>query len=105
MVIEIPEWLDSELWQEWIAYRREDKKKPASDRSLRMTIKKLDKLRGQGYCPALLIEKAIEAEWQGIYAHDDCKADVGAGTKLSAVEQFRAASSPRSRLRAVGDTR
>jgi hypothetical protein len=104
-MIDLPHWLDADLWQEWIDYRRQDKKKPASERSQKMTIKKLDRLRGEGYSPDRLIEKAIEAEWQGIYAHDECKADVGAGTKLSAVEQFRAASSPRSRLRAVGDTR
>lgn len=95
-----PEWLDAELWQTWIDYRREDKKKPASDRSLRMTITKLERLRGNGYDPHLLIETAIEREWQGIYAHDDCKRHND--SNACAVERFRDANRPRPRLRSVG---
>ena len=71
--ITLPGWLDDELWQEWIDYRRQDKKKPATDRSLRMTLKKLERLRIDGFDGNLLIEMAIEREWQGIHAHESCK--------------------------------
>ena len=92
--MEIPNWLPLDIWQEWIEYRKEDLKKPATDRSLKMTIKKLSRLRGEGYCPIKLIEKAIESEWRGIYAHDDCKANQESGRKLSAAEEYRNANTP-----------
>ena len=103
-----PDWIDSELWQEWIDYRREEKKKPASERSQRMTIKKLDRLRGEGYDANLLLECAMEREWEGVHTNDDCKTErvgdklqSGPGRRLSAVEQFRYANS-RARLRILG---
>ena len=103
-MVKAPEWLDAELWQTWIDYRREDKKKPASDRSLNMTINKLARLMQQGYDPHLLLETAIEREWQGIYATEECKreADRPGGERLSAVERFRTSNSPRARLGVVG---
>jgi len=100
--MDLPTWLDEELWQAWIEYRRTELKKPASETSQKITIRKLTKLKEKGYCPTLLIEKAMEHEWRGIYAHDDCKINGGTGEQLSAVEQFRAANSPRARLGVVG---
>jgi len=54
------EWLD-----EWIAYRREDHKKPMSDRAIKMVTKKL--LLWDEATQERLICHAIEHEWQGIY--------------------------------------
>lgn len=101
--MELPDWIDEGLWQEWIAYRREDKNKPASERSQRMTIRKLERLRAEGYDANRLIEHAIEHEWQGIYPHEDCKSEANRANpsrKLSAAERFRAANTPA--LRVVG---
>ena len=104
--IDLPDWIDTETWNLWIAYRREDKKKPASLRSQQMTLNKLSRLRAQGFDPLLLIEMAIEHEWQGIYAHEDCRIEARQPSteKLSAAERFRAASQ-RSTLRVVGSVR
>ena len=96
-----PQSLDQNTWQEWVEYRKEIGKE-ASERSLRMALKRLGRLELLGYCPNLLIEYAIEHEWQGIHANDDCKTDQGTGRRVSAVEAFRNASSPRSRMRVVG---
>ncbi len=96
--MELPEWIDEEIWSEWIAYRREDKKKPASERSQRMTLTKLAKLHAQGYDVNGLIQHAIELEWQGVYAVDEYKLEnsrTGSGSshaRPSAVERVRAAN-------------
>ena len=102
--MELPEWLPEETWNEWIEYRRKVKKKPASEVSQRMTIKKLTRYMEQGYCPVKLIEQAMEFEWQGIHPHEECKREEnrGASEKLSAVERFRQANNPRARMRVVG---
>lgn len=104
--MDLPYWLPSELWGEWIEYRRQDKGKPASERSQRMTIKKLGRLRDEGYCPVRLLEMAIEREWQGVYEHEDCRANRAnrAARYGSAVERVRAANAGRETvLRVVGE--
>lgn len=97
----LPEWLDGELWNEWIAYRREDKKKPASERSQRMTLRKLERLAAQGYDGNRLLEHAIEMEWQGVHAVEECRHGTNrqrTQARPSAVERVRAANA----LRVVG---
>jgi len=94
--MDLPDWLPTEIWNEWIDYRREDKKKPATERSQRMTLRKLERFQQQGYCPIKLIEMAIEREWEGIYSHEDCKHEISTrvSTKRpqSAVERVHAAN-------------
>lgn len=99
--MELPAWLPEEAWQEWVEYRRDDKKKTASERSQRMTLRKLARLREEGFDPVLLIEHAIEHEWQGIYAHEACRRSGQTGIKASAVERVRAANA--RPLRVVGE--
>ena len=88
----LPDWMPETLWDEWVAYRQEDLKKPASERSQKMTLKRLDRLRAT-HCPIKLIELAIEREWRGIFAHEE--AEHGANEKysdrkLSAAERVKA---------------
>lgn len=94
--MELPEWLPEEVWEEWINYRRTEKKKTASQTSQRITINKLAKLREQGYCPIKLIEHAMEFEWQGIYANENCKHEKSGRTSeripRSAVDRVRMAN-------------
>ena len=103
MSLQIPDYINPDIWSEWINYRREDKKKPASERSQRMTLRKLERLTAEGYDANRLIEHAIEHEWQGIYAIEECRLGSNrqgrqAG-KLSAVERVRAANA----FRIVGE--
>lgn len=108
-MIDLPDWLPGELWAEWIDHRREMGKR-ASVRSQRMTIRKLDRLRND-YDVELLIEFAIEREWQGIYAHQECLRDAthqhrdprgyGQRRATSAVERVREGSA--HLLRVVGE--
>lgn len=96
--MELPDYIDAEIWAEWIAYRREDKKKPASERSQKMTLTKLEKLYLQGYDVNALIQHAIELEWQGVYPVEEYKLEVGGkngrsgAPRPSAVERVRAAN-------------
>lgn len=57
--------LNQEWLNEWIDYRRQDCKKPMSDRAIRMVKKKL--LQWSEVEQERLICLAIENEWQGIY--------------------------------------
>jgi hypothetical protein len=57
--------INQEWLAEWIAYRREDCKKPMSDRAVRMVTKKL--LQWSEVEQERLICHAIECEWRGIY--------------------------------------
>jgi uncharacterized protein YdaU (DUF1376 family) len=69
----LPPELDSEpfrgAWSEWLAYRTEDKKKPATPRSQEMQLKKLAKI-GPARAVAA-IEHSIANGWQGIFEEDD----------------------------------
>ena len=57
--------LNQAALDEWIAYRREDCKKPMNQRAVDRVIKKL--LRYSEEEQERLIDHAIEMEWQGIY--------------------------------------
>ena len=107
--LELPDWMPAKLWEEWIEYRRKDLKKPASDRSLKMTLKKLDRLKAT-HCPIKLIEIAIEREWRGIYPTEEAKyaPDIAPSefSNLSAAERVKAKIQSQHALRVVaGDGR
>ena len=107
--MELPDYIDAGLWEEWVAYRREDKKKPASERSQRMTLKKIERLVAEGYDANRLIETAIEREWQGIFPVEECKHAEGGrhseAHKRTAIERFREANHSTAHLRIVGASR
>ena len=44
-ILETPDFIPDELWEEWVAYRKEDLKKPASLRSQKMQLKKIIELQ------------------------------------------------------------
>jgi len=76
----VPDNLNTEWLNEWIAYRREDSKKPMSDRAIKMVTKKL--LQWSPSEQERLICNAIEHEWQGIYWVDPPKQQSSRDTTL-----------------------
>ena len=102
--LELPDWMPPDLWDEWIEYRRQDLKKPASQRSLKMTLKKLDRLKAT-HCPIKLIEIAIEREWRGIYPTEEAKyapdIEHSEFSNLSAAERVKAKIQSQHALRIV----
>lgn len=64
--VELPEWLDRELWTDWVADRK-DRKKPITERAARQQMQTLDELRRQGHTPERTIRHAISSGNQGLY--------------------------------------
>lgn len=61
-----PDWLNVKTWNEYLEMRNKIKK-PATDRAKELAINKLEKMRGLGYDPNLLLEQSILNCWQDIY--------------------------------------
>lgn len=64
--IELPEWLDAELWSRWVDDRKA-RKKPISEEAARLQFLKLDELRLSGRTPKEVIEHSIANGYQGLF--------------------------------------
>lgn len=64
--IELPDWLDRELWTEWVADRKE-RGKAITERSAKKQIAALDEYRRDGHTPERVIAHAIASGNQGLY--------------------------------------
>lgn len=62
----LPEWLDPELWEEWVQHRKE-KKKPLTPSSALKTIEQLTEYRAQGVNLKAAIDHSIANGYQGIF--------------------------------------
>ena len=47
-ILDTPDFIPDELWEEWVAFRKEDLKKPASLRSQKMQLKKKIEIQEEG---------------------------------------------------------
>lgn len=65
MVI-IPDWLDKELWESFLQFRKEVKSK-MTDHAQDLAIRKLDKWRKAGHDPKEIIENSIINGWKGLF--------------------------------------
>jgi hypothetical protein len=65
-LIELPDWLDREVWQRW-ARDRKQRGKPITEDAARLQVKKLADHLAAGYSPETVIDNAIENSWQGLY--------------------------------------
>jgi hypothetical protein len=63
----LPDWLEPAAWADWSDYRRKGKT-PMTEKAVELSIRELDKLRGQGFDPKDVIENAILRGWRGLYA-------------------------------------
>lgn len=62
----LPEWLDPQAWERFVAFRRT--KAPLTADGVRLAIRELDKLRAQGNDPAAVIDQSILNGWRGLFA-------------------------------------
>ncbi|MGE8627693.1 helix-turn-helix domain-containing protein [Achromobacter denitrificans] len=67
MCVELPDWLDAELWGRWARHRAQ-LRKPLTEEAARQQVKDLANFRQQGHTPEAVIEHAIGKSWQGLYA-------------------------------------
>lgn len=67
MCVELPIWLDAELWGRWARHRAQ-LRKPLTEETARQQVKDLANFRQQGHTPEAVIEHAIGKSWQGLFA-------------------------------------
>jgi DNA-binding transcriptional regulator YhcF (GntR family) len=65
--VDLPAWLPADAWADWVEHRRQ-MRKPMSQKAAEFSIRDLGKLRAEGDDPRAVIEQAIAASWQGLYA-------------------------------------
>ncbi|MEZ5691178.1 MAG: hypothetical protein R3D71_05900 [Rickettsiales bacterium] len=66
---QIPEWIDSKTWNDFMEVR-EKKKAVQSERALNCLISQLDKIRKKGHDPNQIIEKSIVNSWKDVFEPD-----------------------------------
>lgn len=63
--MKLPDWLDPEVWSDYIDHRRV-LKKPMSKRAKELAIMKLDKLRHHED-PRVIVDRSIDNGWAGLF--------------------------------------
>jgi len=64
--IELPDWINAEDWQAWVADRKA-RKKPVTREAAKRLIQQLDGYRAEGFRPSDVIAHSIAAGYQGLY--------------------------------------
>lgn len=67
MCLELPDWLDIELWGRWVRHRVQIRK-PLTEEAAKQQIKDLAGFQQQGHTPEAVITHAIGKSWQGLFA-------------------------------------
>ena len=67
MSVELPDWLDAELWGRWVRHRVQIRK-PLTEEAAKQQVTDLDGYRKQGHTPEAVITHAIGKSWQGLFA-------------------------------------
>jgi hypothetical protein len=63
----LPEWLDPDLWTEWVDYRQKRDKKNATEYSKRIWLRDMTAVRDAGLDVRQAVEASIGGNWSGIY--------------------------------------
>jgi hypothetical protein len=66
--------IDSELFEEFVSARAENKK-PMTERAKKMLFKKLERLEAQGHDSTKLMENSIINGWQDVYHNESTLRD------------------------------
>lgn len=67
----LPDWLPSDVWADWVAYRKSIKAK-LTDKAAKLCITRLDELRKAGQDPKAVIEQTImSGKWTGLFPIKD----------------------------------
>ncbi len=66
MCVELPDWLDAELWGRWVRHRVQIRK-PLTEEAAKQQVKDLAGFRQQGHTPETVIANAIGKSWQGLF--------------------------------------
>lgn len=69
-MIPLPEWIDREAWDEYVAMRIKDKK-PMTPRSAKARLARLMEFRAKGHDVTAIIDEAINGHWLDFYEPKD----------------------------------
>lgn len=69
----LPDWVPQVEWGDFDEMRRKAKA-PWTDAAKRGIVAELEKLRGEGHCPAKLLRKAVTRGWRSVFPGDDTRA-------------------------------
>ena len=67
MSVELPDWLDADLWGRWVRHRVQIRK-PLTEEAAKQQIRDLAGFKEQGHTPEAVITHAIGKSWQGLFA-------------------------------------
>ena len=87
--IGLPDWLPAEPWLAFVRMRKA-KDKGFTEDAARGSVRRLDKMRGQGFDPAKLLWRSVDNCWKGFFEHDDCRATSISGKRDAAWHNERA---------------
>lgn len=65
-VVELPDWLQQDIWNSWVEHRIEIKK-PMTQNAIKLTLENLHALKLQGHDPELVIKQSIIGRYTALY--------------------------------------
>ena len=91
--MELPEWVDEEIWSDWVEMRIE-KKYPVNERQQKAALRTLRRAIEEGHDPNKMLDAAINGGWQGLFMNETTVKKVrpashGTGPKIESMEVDR----------------
>lgn len=89
---ELPDYLDKELWADWVEYRSKSGK-PVLPSTIKYSIRKMEKAHANGWDVNELLTEALAKQWQGFVfdEHCNCRAESDTNNSIDEDELKRQA--------------
>jgi hypothetical protein len=66
--VSLPEWLDPELWEAWVAYRRKKDRGTASEFAMKLWLRDMTDVYTGGHDVRKAVEKSISRNWAAVFS-------------------------------------
>ena len=93
----LPEWINPELWEAFCDMRRQMKRIPFTAYAQKLILQKLERFKTWGYDPNESLKQSIERGWRGVFPVEE-----EYGTRQASREQQRTERSQEAIERALG---
>lgn len=77
---ELPSWVPSEPWAEFVAMRRAMRNAPFTVGAAKGIVGDLEKLKAEGHDPGKVLLRSVKLSYRGVFGHEDTKGIVGEAT-------------------------